>query len=327
MTTAGRRGIVAVAVSVLLIAVGAGLAIAFGQAIRAHAPATDAATAITPGDQVIAWLARGLLALAAAWVLIGILAARTSLVARPGAVAPRATWLAATRPWRARESTLGMLQLDRWLLFGIPVALLVATRALQTSFVGWLRLLVVIGAWAVFALVLRIVVRRRSPWPVIAAVGGVIVLRCVFTLAALAIAGPGGYWYAFWALPAVRGLYVAVAFALFLWLFVAGGWALIAQLGARRAVGAMLSAIGAGVAAPAVVVAVVGIERTLAVWDGRTGLLPWGLAQILGTALELRVPDEIVWWTAGAGFVVLLTGAALATRWEAVRRPAVGSRA
>ncbi|UUT35857.1 hypothetical protein [Microbacterium elymi] len=37
-----------------------------------------------------------------------------------------------------------------------------------------MRLGIVIGAWIVFALALRIVVRRRSPWPVMAAVGGVV---------------------------------------------------------------------------------------------------------------------------------------------------------
>ncbi|MGZ8805438.1 MAG: hypothetical protein ACXWZG_09075, partial [Microbacterium sp.] len=79
-------------------------------------------------DLAMAWIARGLLALAVIWVVIGVLSSRTRLVRRPGAAAARAGWLGATRPWRARESTLGLLPLDRWLLLGVPVALLVATR-------------------------------------------------------------------------------------------------------------------------------------------------------------------------------------------------------
>ena len=117
-----------------------------------------------------------MLLLAALWVIIGVLASRTRLVRRPGAAAARAAWLGATRPWRARESTLGLLPLDRWLLLGIPAALLVATRAVQTSFLSWTHLAIVLGAWLVFLAVVRLLVRRRSPWPVIAAVGGVIVL-------------------------------------------------------------------------------------------------------------------------------------------------------
>ena len=62
------------------------------------------------------WLARILLVLALAWIIIGVLSARTSLVRRPGAAAARASWLASVMPWRARESTLGMLPLDRLLM-------------------------------------------------------------------------------------------------------------------------------------------------------------------------------------------------------------------
>ena len=35
----------------------------------------------------------------------------------------------------------------------------------------------------------------------IAAVGGVVVLRCIVTLFALSFSGPGGYWFAFWTEP------------------------------------------------------------------------------------------------------------------------------
>ena len=320
MATADRRGILAVAILVLLLALAAGVAMVVANAVDTQALGADPG-AITPVDQLMAWFARILLVLAVAWLAIGFAAARTSLVRRPGAAAARASWLAATRPWRARESTLGMLSLDRWLLFAVPVALLIATRAVQSSFTGWLRLVVVIGAWTVFALVLRIVVRERSPWPVIAAVGGAVVLRCLLTLIALSVAGPGGYWYAFWEMSVARGAYVTVAFALFLWLFVVAGWSLFAQLGARRGVGAVLCGVGAAVAVPALLVAVVGIERTLTVWDDRAGLLPWGLERIVAVTLQLDIPDATVWWVAAAGVVVLAAGALLTVRRDAVRRP------
>ena len=324
MTTEGRRGILALAIVVLLLSLGAATAVVLDGAIESH-PFPEGATPppLAPADRAMAWLARILLLLAAAWVLIGILAARTSLVARPGAAAARATWLASTRPWRARESTLGMLLLDRWLLFAVPVALLIATRAVQSSFVGWMRLSVVIGAWTLFAIALRIVVRKRSPWPVMAAVGGVMMLRCMLTLIALSIDGPGGYWYAFWELHAVRGLYVTVAVALFLWLFIAAGWSLFAQLGARRGVGAVLCATGAAATVAAVAVATMGFDRVLTVWSRHTDPMPSGLASALAVALRLNVPAGAVWLAVVAGFVVFVVGALLAVRWEAVRQPAL----
>jgi hypothetical protein len=267
-------------------------------------------------DATMAWLARGLLVLAAAWVVIGMLAARTRLVAKPGAAAARATWIASTRPWRARESTLGMLELDRWLLLVVPVALLVATRAVQTSFLSWTHLAVIIGAWAVFALMLRLFVWNRSPWPVIAAVGGVVMLRCIVTLFALSFTGPGGYWFAFWTDPVLRTLYIAVAFALFVWVFVAAGWALAAQIRARRATGAVLAAVGAGLLVPSVVVGLVGLESALTLWNDELGLLPWGLARILGITTYLEIPDATPWAAAAVGLILLVAGSLLAWPWR-----------
>lgn len=263
-------------------------------------------------DLAMAWTARVLLLLAALWLVIGMVSSRTRLVRRPGAAAARAAWLGATRPWRARESTLGMLGTDRVLLIGIPAALLVGTRAVQTSFLSWTHLALTLGAWLVFALVVRLLVGRRSPWPVIAAVGGVIVLRCILTLLALSFTGPGGYWFAFWTEPVPRTLYIAAAFALFVWVFVAAGWALSTQFGARRATGVVLTGVGAGLAVPAAVVAFIGLEQALTLWNDEMGLLPWGLARILGITVYLDIPAESAWYAAGLGAVIAVGGVLLA---------------
>ena len=259
-------------------------------------------------DLAMAWLARGLLALTVAWVLIGILSARTRLVRRPGAMAARATWVSATRPWRAGESTLGMLRADHVLLGLVPGALLVATRAVQTSFLSWTHLAVVLGAWAVFVALLLLLFRGRWGWAVLATIGGVVVLRCALVLAALSFTGPGGYWFAFWTDPLRRTLYIAVAFALFVWLFVAVGWALAGRIGARRATGAVLAAIGAGLAVPAAVVASIGLERALTTWNDQMGLLPWGLSRILGITVYLDIPSSSAWVAAGVGIVLAAVG-------------------
>ncbi|WP_133546012.1 hypothetical protein [Microbacterium sp. BK668] len=267
-------------------------------------------------DEAMAWIARILLVLALAWVVIGMAATRTRLVRRPGAAAARVTWLAATRPWRAQESTLGLLPLDRWLLLIVPGALLVGTRAVQTSFLSWTHLAVVLAAWLIFALALDLLVtRKRSPWPVLAAVGGVIVFRCIVTLAALSVTGPGGYWFAFWTDPVRRTLYIGVAFALFLWVFVAAGWALSTQLGRRRATGAVLAAIGAALAIPATVVAIIGLEPSLSLWNDQLGLLPWGLARILGLTTYLEIPADTAWWAAAFGALLVGIGVLLTVPW------------
>lgn len=172
--------------------------------------------------------------------------------------------------------------------------------------------LLVLGAWAAFVAVTLLLRRRVSPWPVLAAVGGVIVLRVLLLLATLTVTGPGGYWFAFWTDPTRRTLYIAVAFALFLWGFVAAGWALSTQIGRRRATGVVLAAVGAGLAIPATIVAAVGLEQALTVWNDQLGLLPWGLARILGITTYLEIPGDTAWYAAAAGVVIALVGLALA---------------
>lgn len=308
-------------VAVVVIAL-LGLGVALGVVAGDDLALRAAARLDTDRDPATAWFARFLLLLAAAWILIGILAARTRLVGRPGAAAPRATWIAASRPWRARESTLGLLTLDKWLLFVVPAGLLVATRLAQASFEPWPQVLLVLAAWTMFALVVRLVVGRRSPWPVIAAVGGVVVVRCIVALTAVSFSGESGYWVVFWADPARRVTYIAIAFALFAWVFVAAGWALSAQLGARRAGGGVLAGIGAGLALPALAVTVVGLECTAAAGNARDVVLSEMRARLDAVADSLGAPDAAAPSLVMLGIVLAGVGGALVRPWRRRRASA-----
>jgi len=127
-----------------------------------------------------------------------------------------------------------------------------------------------------------------------------------------------------------RTAYIALAFAAFLWTFVAAGWALTARLGARRATGVVLASVGGGLAVPAAIVGAIGLEQALTVWNDQLGLLPWGLARILGITTYLEIPDATAWWAAALGTVLLAVGLLLAlvrqrpTAARAARAPEVG---
>ncbi|GAA1470004.1 hypothetical protein [Microbacterium thalassium] len=278
-----RRGWIAVAIAVGLLVVGAALAIAFEGLLRFRSD-------IGGPQDLLTWLSRGLLALALAWLVIGMLSARTSLVRRPGAAAARATWIAATRPWRARESALGVLPFDRVLMLTVPVGLLVGTRLLQASFTAWAELAAVVAGWLVFALVVRLLVGRESPWPVIVALGGGIVLHSTLVLIALSIAGPAAMWGALAASTTLRILASAVSLGAFGWILVAGAWSLVEQLGLRRAWATVAAGAGAGLAVTAALVAGAGF----------------------GPASPFAIPQPTPWVAATVGVLLFAVGAIVA---------------
>lgn len=267
-------------------------------------------------DLPMAWAARIVLALVLLWLAYGIVAgpAVTAGARRgwPGARAARALWVSAIRPWCAAGATESLTRVDRALVAGVPALALVASRGIQTWALAPSHLVVTLGSWAVFVLVLLLALRGRSAWPVLAAVGGAAMLRVALLLVALAPTGPGGYWFRFWTDPLARSAYVVVAFAAFGWVVVAGAWALAGRVGARRAAGTVVAAVGAVLAVVGVLIGAVGLEAALTLWNDEMALLPWGLSRILGISVYLDIPADTAWWAAAIGAVLVAAGALVA---------------
>lgn len=296
MTTAKTRGIRALVI-VACLALGCGVVAALLDAIVTVHSGAMLDPERAERDAAMAWAARILLIPTAAWLIIGILATRTALVRRPGAAAARSTWLAATRPWRARESLLGLLPFDRALMVIVPGGLLITTRAVQAAFLPASPALILSLSWILFAVIAAVLVLPRSPWAVIAAIGGVVVFQCAADLLVMSVAGPGAAWVAAWESFPLRVLVFTVSFGLIGWMLVAAGGAAAQQYGARRATGVVLAAAGAAVLLFAVL--------TLALGPDRFGS-PWA-----DTIVEVRAPALLVWVPTIVGVALLATGLAL----------------
>ncbi|MCL7458194.1 hypothetical protein M8I35_13505 [Micromonospora sp. MSM11] len=268
-------------------------------------------------DPAMAWAARALLGSILLVVLLGLRGRGF------GAAAARGLLLGALRPWRVATLPTPGARADRVLVWLVPAVVLVASRLVLTWFAAPAHLLVTLGGWALFALVVRLVVGRRDPFHLWAVVGGVALLRSVLLLAALAGRGPGGYWFAFWTAPGLRAAYVTVAFAAFCWLFVAAAVVLRDRYGLRRrsAVGLTPTAAGVPLGVLSALVWVVGLERALTVWNDQLALLPWGLSRILGITVHLGIPAQLPAYTAAAGAALAVAGLLVS-----LGRPAGGSR-
>ncbi|MFI7673374.1 hypothetical protein [Actinophytocola sp. NPDC049390] len=253
-------------------------------------------------DEPMAWLARGLLVAVLATLAVGALSRRPTAL--------RALWTDATRPWRP-VTELTPTRVDRVLVWVIPAVAVVLSRAVFTWFAAPAHLLLVLGAWLLFGVVLRLLVGPVDPFVVAAAVGGLALLRTVLLLAALALRGPGHYWFDFWTDPAARSVYITVAFAAFLGVFVVAYTTLRTGMGRRAATGRVLVAVGTPLLVLGGLVAVTGLERALTMWNDQLALLPWGLSRILGITVYLEIPAALPVVVVAAGAVLVVTGALL----------------
>ena len=259
-------------------------------------------------DAAMAWAARGLLV-----VVVGALALGAWSRRRPRFAGHRGfhlLWTGATRPWRLDTAPAG--RLDRAVLVGVPAVVLLLSRCVYTWFAAPVHLLLTLGAWVLFALVAVWCAPSTRRSSVLAAVGGVALLRSPLLLAVLSWRGPGRYWFGFWTLPGQRAAYVTVAFAAFCWLFVAVFGALRPAATRRRAAGTVTLAAGAVLLVGGAIVALVGLEEVLTAWNDQLALLPWGLHRILGFCVYLGIPTSLPTDVALLGAVACAVGAALA---------------
>jgi hypothetical protein len=175
---------------------------------------------------------------------------------------------------------------------------------LQSSEGAIAQLAVTLGGWVVFVVVAELWMQRRSPWALIAAVAGVVVLRCTLTLLPLSFGFPYG--------EGVTRIYMALSTAGFLWTFVAAAWSLFPRFGPRRGVGIVMAAAGAGLAVTCTVIGLIGPTRVLEGWIDHVSPLPWGLVRLLGVADILGAVTTVVWWLALAGLILGAIGVVLA---------------
>jgi hypothetical protein len=257
-------------------------------------------------DEPMAWLARGL--------LVAVLAVLAMGAVRRRPTALHALWTGATRPWQLGSLDLSPTRADRVLVWLVPAIAVVLSRSALTWFAAPAQLVVTLGAWLVFWLALRLLVRPADPFVLAAAVGGLALLRTVLLLAALALRGPGHYWFDFWTDPVARSAYITVGFAAFLGILVVAHLALRTGMGRARASGRVLIAAGAPLLVLGGLAATIGAERALTMWNDQMALLPWGLSRILGITVYLEIPAAVPMYVTITGAVAVLAGAALARR-------------
>lgn len=250
----------------------------------------------SPVGQVVAWV---VLALAVAGLVFV-----TPL--RRGALAPWALG-AESSPSRWK----------RVLVVTIPVVAVVASRVALSGALSVWYLVATLGSLALLGLAAALVLKRARPgadpiwlW---AALGGALLLRTIVLGVGMGVTGPLGYWFRFWTDPTMRTLYVTIAFALFVWSFVAIAVVLsvVYDLRFRQGVGAVLLGWGLPLLMLGGLLGVVGLEKGLTAINDEMAILPLGLSKILGLTTHLGIPTELPVGLLIAGAVFAVAGVVL----------------
>lgn len=246
-------------------------------------------------------------------VTLGVLVAIVVIVVLGllGRPAARALLLGATRPWRLPQTG------PKW-VWVIPAILLVASRGAFSGWLSWAYLLATLGAMALFALAVRLLVRGRDPFPLYAGLGGALLLKTLLLSAVVVLRGPLFYWYRFWTDETYRTVYVTLSVAAFLWLFwvtyvVLRGYG----LGRVGSLGRVLLGVAAPVLGLGALMQASGLESALTTFNDQMALLPLGLSRILGITVHLGIPTSIPLYLLVLGAVLAVVGLLLG----AGRRP------
>lgn len=143
-----------------------------------------------------------------------------------------------------------------------------------------------------------------------AVLGGVLLLRTLLFMGAVALRGPGGYWFRFWVDPGVREIYVTLAVAAFLYSLAAVMIGLAAAYGLRlrQGVGAVVLGVGGAVLGLGALLALPRLERAMTTINDQMAIVPLGFSRILGLTVHLGIPTALPMWLLTAGGILGMLG-------------------
>jgi hypothetical protein len=263
----------------------------------------DADTGMAHAERgpLMMWLARGLLVLAAAVLLVGH----------------------RRRPVRGVGHADGDFAGTAWIAALGPLLLVLAAHLVFSAFLSPAYILVVGLVLACTLGVLLVPNRRRSPRALLVRVSRALLLGTTVLLAVVAVRGPLYLWYGFW----IRDGFRAMLFALGA---MAGGWILLVSYRALRrdasrpaaqALGLTGMAVGAPVLALGALLQAVGLERAITTLNDELAILPMGLSRILGITTHLNIPLDLPLHVIGFGAALSGIGLLLIAARPAGRHP------
>ncbi|WP_432559260.1 hypothetical protein [Granulicoccus sp. GXG6511] len=211
------------------------------------------------------------------------------------------------RSLRRAEGPSRREKFPHYLTLALPAVVAIGSQVLFTAGRAPWYLLLSLGFLGLFALTARGVLAWLKPgadgsalW---SAMGGSWLLGAILFLGAVAVRGPGAYWFRFWTDDTTRGWYLTAAVGLAVWWLAAVVTGVASGYGVkvRQGVGAVLLGLGVPLAVVGAGLGIAGLERGLTTLNDELALLPLGLSRILGLTVHLGIPQSLPAWLGGLG--------------------------
>jgi len=262
-------------------------------------------------NEAMTWLARALLVVAAALLVLGSGPIARRMPEWPGKTGARALWTSLLLPWRPPD--LPALRRSDWLVGAVgPMLWLFLALATFSSFASgfYLGLMaVVLGGFGVVVVGLGKGDRFRRMVALAAPL-----LAVVWVLVwVMAVRGPGLFWFRFWTDGGFRVAFTVIQVITLVWLmFVVYATQRAAAGGGFRTVGLLLAASGVVVVGVGAVPAVLGLETMLTALNDQMAVIPLGLSRILGITTHLDIPAALPVYLLGIGGGLVMVGLVMA---------------
>jgi hypothetical protein len=266
----------------------------------------------------MAWLARVLLAVLLAVMVVGALVGSGRVRGRPVTDAAATVTASLLAPGSAAAAGALLPRRLRVVVVLLAAGWLLAASLTFSSFASPHHLALQGLVLVVFAGVLVLVAGRGrggrdGASGVLLGLTGPLLAVTGVLVAVLAVRGPGYFWLRFWTDAGFRTWFTTLSLALLVWL----ACAVVATLrhgtgdGLLAGCGGLLVAAGATVAALGAVPGVAGLERMLTGLNDELAVLPLGLSRILGITVHLGIPTALPGWMVAAGATLATLGVVL----------------
>ena len=273
--------------------------------------AADAGMGHAERGRTMSWLARILLLLTSFFPLLGSKSVQRLLPSFPGKEGIHLYSTAFVCPWKQENIETNTANI--FVIYLFPAALMILGILTFSSFLSLSFVGLILTSLVIFIAVFFLLLRRN--FSLIAAVLVPFLYINFLFMAVVGIRGPLFFWFLFWTSSTFRIIFISLTTAALAWIFfvVYACSRTVPSMSPTKAAGNILIAIGSVFVIHGLFSSLISLESCLTGLNNELAFLPLGLSKILGITTHLNIPQNVPFFLAGFGAVLLIGGGIMRT--------------